>query len=72
VLIGGLYPGLFLFPFHMEQTHRAAVANLTQARNDAREFGEVRRDEMRKRVRDMKSSQDDKDSVSPEKDGQNV
>lgn len=48
------------------------MANLTQARNDAREFGEVRRDEMRKRVRDMKSSQDDKDSVSSEKDGQNV
>lgn len=71
-LIGGLYPGLFLFPFHMEQSHRAAVANLTQARNDAREFGEARRDEMRKRVRDMKSSQDDKVSVSTEKDGQNV
>lgn len=71
-LIGGLYPGLFLFPFHMEQTHRAAVANLTQARNDAREFGEERRDEMRKRVRDMKSSYDDGVSVSTEKDGQNV
>lgn len=48
------------------------MANLTQARNDAREFGEARRDEMRKRVRDMKSSQDDKVSVSTEKDGQNV
>lgn len=48
------------------------MANLTQARNDAREFGEARRDEMRKRVRDMKSSQDDKVSVSAEKDGQNV
>ena len=56
----------------MEQTHRAAVANLTQARNDAREFGEARRDEMRKRVRDMKSSHNDGASVSTEKGGQNV
>ena len=55
VLLGGLYPSFFLFPFRLERTHRDATANLTKARNDAQEVGHLRREEIRKRVQDMKA-----------------
>ncbi|TEB28856.1 hypothetical protein FA13DRAFT_1632780 [Coprinellus micaceus] len=52
-LVIGLYPSFVLFPFHLQKNHKAAVVNLTQARNDAREMGEQRRTEIRKRVEGM-------------------
>lgn len=58
VLLGGLYPSLFLFPFRMEQMHQAAVVNLTRARDDAKEVGHVRREEVRRRVRDIKAAKE--------------
>lgn len=57
-LVGGLYPSLFLFPFHMEKTHQAAVTNLAKARNDAKEIGHVRREEVRRRVKDIKAARE--------------
>ncbi|KAF8075290.1 hypothetical protein FPV67DRAFT_1408319 [Lyophyllum atratum] len=54
-LAAGLAPGLFLLPFRMEKQHRSAVSNLSQARREARELGEERRDELRKRARDIKA-----------------
>lgn len=48
----GIYPSFFS-SFHLDKTHNAAVINLTQARNDAREMGVERRAEIRKRVQDM-------------------
>jgi len=37
----------------MDKHHKAASHNLAQARSDARELGEARREEIRKRVRKM-------------------
>jgi len=54
-IIGGLYPSFILFPFRREQVHRDAVVNLTQARNDAQEIGHLRREEVRRRVKDIKT-----------------
>ncbi|KAG6909530.1 hypothetical protein DXG01_017087 [Tephrocybe rancida] len=53
-LIVGLAPGFLLLPFHMDKQHRSAVSNLRQARTEARELGEERRDELRKRARNIK------------------
>ncbi|TFK21854.1 hypothetical protein FA15DRAFT_672149 [Coprinopsis marcescibilis] len=55
-LVLGLYPSFVLFPFQLEKTHKAAVVNLSQARQEAREFGDERRLEIRKRVQDMHKS----------------
>ncbi|KXN90329.1 J domain-containing protein 1 [Leucoagaricus sp. SymC.cos] len=57
-LLGGLYPSFFLFPFRLEKTHRDAASNLTRARNDAQEIGHMRREELRKRVRDIKAAKE--------------
>lgn len=53
VLVIGLYPGLVIFPFGLEKTHRAAVSNYAQARSEAKEMGEQRRTEIRRRVESM-------------------
>ena len=45
---------MFMLPGRFEQRHRAAVSNLSQARSEARELGEERRNEVRKRVKDIK------------------
>ncbi|KAJ3573834.1 hypothetical protein NP233_g2175 [Leucocoprinus birnbaumii] len=55
-LLGGLYPSFFLYPFHLDRAHEDAVSNLTRARNDAQEIGHVRREEVRKRVREIKAA----------------
>ncbi len=39
----------------MENIHKAAAANLNQAREEAREVGEQRRLRVRERVQDMKT-----------------
>jgi hypothetical protein len=56
-LVIGLYPSFVLFPFHLDKAHKAAALNLTQARAEAREMGDERRTEIRKRVQNMRSSQ---------------
>ncbi|KAG5652725.1 hypothetical protein H0H81_003922 [Sphagnurus paluster] len=56
-LAAGLAPGLFMLPFHMEKQHQSAVSNLRQARHEARELGEERRNELRKRVKDIRKMQ---------------
>jgi len=38
----------------MDKRHRAAASNLAQARNEAKELGDERRKELRKRVKDIK------------------
>ncbi|KAF9445701.1 hypothetical protein P691DRAFT_734540 [Macrolepiota fuliginosa MF-IS2] len=55
-LIGGLYPSIFVFPFALEKAHKDAAGNLMRARSDAREVGHVRREEVRRRVKDIKAS----------------
>jgi len=62
-LLGGLYPSFFLFPFHLEKTHRDALDNLTKARSDAQEIGHLRREEVRKRVQNMKTPEKSDDKV---------
>jgi hypothetical protein len=49
-LLAGLAPGVYLFPVSMDQRHRAAVANLAEARRDAMVDGVERRKELRRRV----------------------
>ncbi|KAG5717208.1 hypothetical protein E4T56_gene15331 [Termitomyces sp. T112] len=53
-LILGLFPGIFMLPTHSEKQHRSAVSNLRQARTEARELGEERRNEVRKLARDIR------------------
>ncbi|GLB41489.1 putative dnaJ molecular chaperone homology domain [Lyophyllum shimeji] len=53
-LVAGLAPGFFV-PSRMEKQHRAAVSNLSQARREARELAEERRDELRKRAQQIKA-----------------
>lgn len=63
----GLYPSVFLVPLRLDQAHRAAVVNLTQARDEAREVGEERLVEVRKRVKEIKLAEleaTEKESVS--------
>jgi hypothetical protein len=43
-----------MLPGRFEQRHRAAASSLSQARSEARELGEDRRNEVRKRVKDIK------------------
>ena len=47
----------FLLPSRFEQRHQSAVSNLSQARSKARQLGEERRNEVRKRVKDIKMQQ---------------
>lgn len=54
----GLYPSVFLLPLRLEQAHKAAVVNLTQAQDEAREVGEVRLAEVRKRVKEIKKAEE--------------
>ncbi|KAF8240362.1 hypothetical protein L208DRAFT_1420467 [Tricholoma matsutake] len=56
-LAAGVIPGVFLLPSRFEQRHRSAVSNLSQARYEARELGEERRNGVRKRVKDIKTQQ---------------
>lgn len=53
-LMAGIAPGLFIVPERMGKMHKAAVANLNQAREEARELGDERRSRMRERVKGMK------------------
>ena len=41
---------------HYESTHLAAVENLARARAEAREYGEERRREIRRRVEEMREN----------------
>lgn len=52
--MAGIAPGLFIVPERMGKMHKAAVANLNQAREEARELGDERRSRMRERVKGMK------------------
>lgn len=52
----GLYPNLFIVPSRLDDVHRDAVKNLTKARSDAQEIGHTRREEMRKRAKDLKAN----------------
>ncbi|KAF8340996.1 hypothetical protein F5887DRAFT_849671, partial [Amanita rubescens] len=54
-LLVGIVPGLIVFPTYMEKRHRDAAANLKRARSDAREYGDARMTEIRKRVQEIKS-----------------
>ncbi|KAG5643929.1 hypothetical protein DXG03_009337 [Asterophora parasitica] len=56
-LAAGLAPGFFM-PHHLDKQHRSAVSNLRQARMEAREFGEERMGELRKRARNIKKQQE--------------
>jgi hypothetical protein len=56
-LAAGLAPGLLLLPFRTEKNHLAAASNLAQARNEAKELGDERRKELRKRVKDIKAAE---------------
>jgi hypothetical protein len=51
-----------------EQRHRSAVSNLSQARSEARELAEERRNEVRKRVNDIKTQQSDEHGQGGERD----
>ncbi|RDB27689.1 hypothetical protein Hypma_003253 [Hypsizygus marmoreus] len=62
----GLAPGLFILPFQFDKRHRSAVSNLRQARSEARELGEERRKELKKRAQHIKLSREGKSDV---KDG---
>ena len=51
----GLFPSIMYGgPSATRQTHLNAVANLAQARAEAREFGEERRREIRRRVQEYR------------------
>jgi len=54
-LAAGVAPGLFMTPFRLDKQHRSAVSNLSQARREAQELAEERRDELRKRARHIKA-----------------
>lgn len=54
-LIVGIVPGVIAFPAYADKRHKAAVANLTRARTDAREHGNARMAEIRKRVQEIKA-----------------
>ena len=46
-------------PMQLERTHLAAAENLAAARAEAREFGEERRQEIRRRVREAQENKSD-------------
>lgn len=51
MLIVGVVPSVFLYPFKMEQRHREAVMSLSTAQSEAKEHGEQRRQRIRDSVR---------------------
>ena len=55
----GLFPAVWLPAAHYEKTHLAAAENLARARAEAREFGEERRREIRRRVEEMRENKSD-------------
>ncbi|KAF4569428.1 hypothetical protein EYR36_009219 [Pleurotus pulmonarius] len=55
-LVAGIAPGLYMFPTSMERRHQAAVAGLAQARSEAREVGDERMRELRKRAQEIRTS----------------
>ncbi|KAF9457577.1 hypothetical protein BDZ94DRAFT_1227660 [Collybia nuda] len=57
-LAAGLAPGLFILPYVAQERHRSAVSNLNQARSDARQYGELRRDELRRVARDIRDGRE--------------
>ncbi|KIL60463.1 hypothetical protein M378DRAFT_187775 [Amanita muscaria Koide BX008] len=54
-LVAGIVPGIFGFPAQFDRSHKAAGANLKQARSDAQEFGDARMAQVRRRVQEIKS-----------------
>jgi hypothetical protein len=42
-----------------QERHRSAVLNLNQARSDAQEYGEIRRNELRRLARDIRDGRRD-------------
>jgi hypothetical protein len=63
-LLAGLAPGVYLFPLSMDQRHRAASANLAEARRDAMVDGVERRKELRRRVLENKLKPPSKDDTN--------
>lgn len=58
-MAAGLAPGLFILPYVAQERHRSAVSNLNQARSDAQEYGEIRRNELRRLARDIRDRRRD-------------
>ncbi|PFH45555.1 hypothetical protein AMATHDRAFT_158745 [Amanita thiersii Skay4041] len=58
-LIGGIVPSFLALPQRMEKAHKAAAANLKQARDEAREFGGERMAYVRRRVRESKAQEEE-------------
>ena len=54
-LFVGIVPGAIAFPAYADKRHKAAAANLKRARSDAREHGNARMAEIRKRVQEIKT-----------------
>ncbi len=57
----GLAPAAIVPFYSLNQTHRAAVANLASARAEAKEYGEERRTEIRRRVKEYQDQRAAKD-----------
>lgn len=53
---GGMIPALWYPQYVANEIHIAASNNLAQARREAREFGEERRNQIRQRVRENRES----------------
>ncbi|KAK2463038.1 hypothetical protein APHAL10511_004693 [Amanita phalloides] len=56
-LLAGILPGFIIVPTYLDKRHRTAAANLKRARSDAREFGDARMAEIRRRVHESKSQE---------------
>lgn len=55
-----VFPSLiYAGPAQIDHRHRSAAANLAQARAEAREFGQERREEIRRRVQGVKEKEKD-------------
>lgn len=50
----GLYPSIFMLKGAVDENHVLASKNLGQAREDAKEFGDTRRRELRRRVSEFR------------------
>lgn len=59
-LVAGIAPGLYMFPASMERRHQAAVVGLAQARSEAREVGDERMRELRKRAQEIRTSRSER------------
>jgi len=51
-------PGFIWSPVEYERRHEQASENLARARQEAREFGTQRREEIRERVREFRRSEE--------------